>query len=77
MNIYAKNVAMSLRCLSLKVMSLLARHAAIKNLQKRCLLSDSRWASNLNQHQRDHQGQGAQPVAPRTARRVIDPPVGR
>jgi hypothetical protein len=62
---------MSLRCLSSRVMSLLAHLAVIQNRRKKCLLSDSRWVSSLSHHQWDHQGQAAQPVVPLTAQRAI------
>jgi hypothetical protein len=40
MNLSVKNVGMSLKCLSSKMMSLLARPAVTKNPQKKCPLSD-------------------------------------
>jgi hypothetical protein len=54
-------------------MSQPVRHAEIRNLQKKCLLSDSQWVSNLNHHRRVRQNQAAQPVDLPIAHRAVEP----
>ena len=71
MNIYVENAVMNLKCWSLEMMNLHARHAVQKNRQKRCHHSDFLSALNIRHHQKA-QDRPVQVAVPQTARVAVD-----